>query len=73
MSSFLSIPQCQQQEIETVQQQLSLRHHDQQINWPTVDNEPINEYSTLFLATLACPALFPDGRGDPTNHRFTKM
>lgn len=34
---------------------------------PTVDNEPINEYLTPFLATLAFPTLFPDGKGDPTN------
>ena len=67
MSSFLPIPQCQQQEIEAVQQQLSFNHHNEHIPWPTVDNEPINEYRTPFLATLAFPALFPDGRGDPTN------
>ena len=35
--------------------------------WPTVDNEPLNEYLTPFLATLAFPTLFPDGKGDPTN------
>ena len=35
--------------------------------WPTVDSEPINEYTTPFLATLAFPTLFPDGKGDPTN------
>ena len=67
MSSFLPIAKCQQQEIQSVQQQLSLSHPGQHIPWPTVDNEPINEYSTPFLATLAFPALFPDGKGDPTN------
>ena len=35
--------------------------------WPTVDNEPLNEYLTPFLATLAFPTLFSDGKGDPTN------
>ena len=59
MSSFLPIPQCQQQ--------LCLTHHNKHIPWPTVDNEPLNEYLTPFLATLAFPALLPDGRGDPTN------
>jgi len=34
--------------------------------WSTVDSEPINEYTTPFLATLAFPTLFPDGKGDPT-------
>ena len=27
----------------------------------------MNEYLTPFLATLAFPTLFPDGKGDPTN------
>lgn len=67
MSSFLPIPQCQQQEIEAVQQQLSFSQHNEHMPWPTVDSEPLNEYLTPFLATLAFPALFPDGRGDPTN------
>lgn len=67
MSSFLPIPQCQQQEIEAVQQQLSCSHHNEHMPWPKVDSEPLNEYLTPFLATLAFPVLFPDGRGDPTN------
>lgn len=67
MSSFLPIPQCHQQEIEAVQRQLSCNHNTQHIPWPTVDNEPINEYLTPFLAPMAFPTLFPDGRGDPTN------
>ena len=37
------------------------------IDWPELDSEPLNEYSTPFLATMAFPALFPDGKGDPTN------
>ena len=67
MSSFLPIPPCQQQEVEAVHQQFCLTHHNKHIPWPTVDNEPLNEYLTPFLATLAFPALLPDGRGDPTN------
>ena len=64
MSSFLPIPDCQAQEIDAVQQQLS---HQATMPWPTADNEPINEYLTLFLATLAFPTLFPDDKGYPTN------
>ncbi|CAH3106109.1 unnamed protein product [Porites lobata] len=64
MSSFLPIPDCQAQEIDAVQQQLC---HQATMPWPTVDNEPMNEYLTPFLATLAFPTLFPDGKGDPTN------
>ena len=32
-----------------------------------MENEPLNEYTTPFLATMAFPTLFPDGKGDPTN------
>ena len=56
MNTFLPIPQCQQQEIDAIQQKLS-----------SIDNEPTNEYVTPFLATMAFPTLFPDGKGDPTN------
>ena len=65
MSSFLPIPECQQQEVQAIQQQLC--HQPTPMPWPTVDNEPLNEYLTPFLATLAFPTLFPDGKGDPTN------
>ena len=37
------------------------------VDWPTLGNSPLNEYSTPFLATMAFPTLFPDGKGDPTN------
>ena len=37
------------------------------IEWPTIEDQPLNEYTTPFLATLAFPTLFPDGKGDPTN------
>ncbi|CAB3978949.1 Hypothetical predicted protein [Paramuricea clavata] len=37
------------------------------MNWPSLGDEPLNEYSTPFLATMAFPSLFPDSRGDPTN------
>lgn len=37
------------------------------MNWPTIEDNPLNEYSISGLATLAFPSLFPDGKGDPTN------
>jgi len=37
------------------------------LKWPTIENEPLNEYTTPFLATMAFPTLFSDGKGDPTN------
>ena len=66
MNTFFPISQCQQQEIDAIQQTLS-SIDNQHIAWPTVDNEPTNEYLTPFLATMAFPTLFPDGKGDPTN------
>ena len=37
------------------------------MQWPSVENEPLNEYQVSCLATMAFPILFPDGKGDPTN------
>ena len=65
MGSFLPIPECQQHEILAIRQQLA--QQSTHISWPAVDNEPLNGYVTLLLATLALPTLFPDGNGDPTN------
>ena len=66
MTSFLPIPECQQQELKAIQDKLS-GSTGQPIPWPTVDSDPLNEYNTPFLATLAFPTLFPDSKGDPTN------
>ena len=49
-------------EIDAIQNQL---FPNEPLNWPAVDNLPINEYQTSFLATLAFPTLFPTGKGDP--------
>ena len=59
----------QQQELDAIKGQLSL---NEPIAWPSVHNQPINEYRTPFLATLAFPTLFPDGKGDPTNPSLSK-
>ena len=32
-----------------------------------IDDKLLNEYTISGLATLAFPALFPDGKGNPTN------
>lgn len=66
-SSVLPMPNAEQQEIEFIQQQVQ-----GQINWPSVENSPLNEYTTSFLATMAFPTLFPDGKGDPTNPSLHK-
>ncbi|CAB3994683.1 ATP-dependent DNA helicase PIF1, partial [Paramuricea clavata] len=64
MCSFLPVGEQQQQEIEAVRNQLS---ENESIPWPSVENEPLNEYQISHLATMAFPTLFPDGKGDPTN------
>ena len=64
MSSFLPVGEQQQTEIEVVRNQLS---ENEPIQWPSVANEPLNEYQISHLATMAFPTLFPDGKGDPTN------
>ena len=64
MSSFLPVGEQQQQEIEAVRNQLS---ESEAIDWPSLENEPLNEYQVSHLATMAFPTLFPDGKGDPTN------
>ena len=37
-----------------------------------VGENPYNEFSTEFIATMAFPTLFPDGKGDPTNLAFVR-
>ena len=69
MSSFLPVGEQQQQEIEAVRNQLS---ENEPMPWPSVENEPINEYQVSHLATMAFPTLFPDGKGDPTNQELLR-
>ena len=64
MSSFLPVGEQQQQEIQAVRNQLC---ENEPMQWPSVENEPLNEYQISHLATMAFPTLFPDGKGDPTN------
>ena len=64
MSSFLPVGEQQQQEIEAVRNKLC---ENEPMSWPTIENEPINEYEVSHLATMAFPTSFPDGKGDPTN------
>ena len=66
MSSLLPVgqQQQQQQETEAVINQLS---GEEAMDWPSVEDEPLNEYETPYLTTMAFPTLLPDGKGDPTN------
>ena len=62
-SSFLPESKNESLEVNAIHRNLG----DCKINWPSIDKEPLNEYSTPFLATLAFPTVFPDGLGDPAN------
>ena len=62
-SSFLPTAQNDQLEVNAITSKLSA----DKLDWPSVENEPLNEYTTPFLATMAYPTLFPDAKGDPTN------
>ena len=62
-SSFLPFQHNGKQEKEEIQEEIAKKILD----WPSIQNKPFNEYTTPFLATMAFPTLFPDGKGDPTN------
>lgn len=62
-SSFVPLGQNEQLEIKAIQSEIAAKP----VDWPTVKNEPLNEFKTPYLATMAFPTLFPDGKGDPTN------
>jgi len=67
-SRLLPVNDTQQQEIDFIRQNVS----QGPMNWPNLGNSPLNEYVTPFLATMAFPTLFPDGKGDPTNPAILK-
>jgi hypothetical protein len=60
----LPVGEQQLQELDAIKNQLSA---DEPMAWPTVEETPLSEYQTPYLVTIAFPALFPDGKGDPTN------
>ncbi len=65
----MPVSEKQKQEVSAIRDQL---FSNEPVNWPIVDDQPINEYQTPFLATLAFPTLFPNGKGDPTNPSLLK-
>ncbi|CAB3989798.1 Hypothetical predicted protein [Paramuricea clavata] len=64
MNIFLPVGVQQQQDIEALKSQVS---ESEPMLWPSLDNEPLNEYQVSHLATMAFPTFFPVGKGDPTN------
>lgn len=63
-SSFLPVNNTHQQEEHSIGQQVFQGH----IDWPSSSDNPLNEFTTAFLATLAFPTLFPDRKGVPTTY-----
>ena len=62
--SFLSLPQGHQQyEQDAIR---TLINGVDPLDWPSNDGDPIKEFSTEGLASMAFPTLFPYRRGDPT-------
>ena len=54
MSSFLSIPETEPKEADALKSQLS----GSAIDWPSTDDQSLNEFSIPYLATIAFPTLF---------------
>ena len=48
MSSFFQLPEAEQQEEDAMLEQLQ----NQIMDWPSIENEPLSEFTTPFLATL---------------------
>ena len=54
--SFLPLPQRQQTEQDAIR---ALINGVDLLDWPVNDGDPINEFCTEVLATMAFPTLFP--------------
>ena len=61
--SFLPLPQAQKSEQDAIR---ALINGEDPFDWPSNNGDPINEFRTEGLATMAFPTLFPYGKGDPT-------
>ena len=60
--SFLPLPRKEPTEDSAIR---STVNDIDPIDWPDINKQPINEFSTPGLATQAFPTLFPYGTGDP--------
>ena len=61
--SLLPIPQTTLTENDAIH---AMINGNNPLCWPSIINQPINEFQTPGLATQAFPTLFPHGTGDPT-------
>ena len=65
MSSFVPLHQDTKKEKEIMSTFTNIPQ--QKFCWK-IDDNPLNEFTTEFLATLAFPTLFPDSIADPTSN-----
>lgn len=67
MSSFLPV------NINCIKQSdLIYEHVNRAIEVNFLSNDPLNEFQTEFIASMAFPILFPDEKGDPTNYSIVR-
>ena len=67
---------CEHQDVHSSEKHNGCRSHSlyvgdgpNTLNWPAINNVPINEFHTPYFATMSFPTLFPYGTGDPTYPR----
>lgn len=61
--SFIPLPHQKLHEVDIIR---AIVNGQDPLDWPTIAGQPINEFQTPGLATMAFPTLFPYGKGDPT-------
>ena len=64
VSSFIPFPLRKMQEEDAIRSAINQKDP---LEWPLITGQPINEFQTNGLASMAFPTLFPYGRADPTN------
>ena len=77
-STFVPMVPRKQTEQNIIRQNISSRQHtdetERTVQWPQVENTPINEFKTKDYMTRAFPTLFPTGEADfaaPRVHKVT--
>ena len=65
MSSFLPLHQYTKKEKDIISTFPNV--NEQKHSWK-IDDNPLNEFNTEFLATMSFPSLFPDSIADPTSN-----
>ena len=66
VTSFFPMSVDKLQEVHAIEEELS-NGTLTSITLPSTEGNPLNEYKTPYLATMAFPTLFPGSKGDPTN------